>query len=341
MNHRERMLRAIEFSGPDRIPVFYHPSEAGLFVHGRRLLDLFNQYPPDNPARFDRLPEPPPGALKSDGTFQRVYTDEWGTVWEHRVAGLQGQPREHPIKTPGDMETYRPPAPPPTSGPAFEAGREATLRLKKEYLVFDGWIILFEKAQELMPADEVFMNIALEEPAFLGLLDRLTGYYLQVVKHLLAKGVDVIMFGDDWAMQQGPIISPKQFRSVFRPRMQPMFDTVRAAGAKVLVHCCGCLGALFDELADMGFDCVWHQANRYDARGFAARCQKHKIAAFIHPDRQNLIPRGTPDQIRRYIKDYADIYHGMNGGGIFYVEIENDAPFENAEALVKAVHEFA
>jgi uroporphyrinogen decarboxylase len=163
---------------------------------------------------------------------------------------------------------------------------------------------------------------------------------MQAVKSMLAKGVDVIFFGDDWSSQQGPIISPDQFRRLFRPRLQPLFDAIHAAGAKVLVHCCGQMGALFDEFADMRFDCVWHQVNRYDAREFAARCRQHGIAAFIHPDRQNLVPRGTPDQIRQYIRDYADIYHGLNGGGIFYVEIENDAPFENAEALITAVHEF-
>ena len=34
---------------------------------------------------------------------------------------------------------------------------------------------------------------------------------------------------------------------------------------------------------------------------------------------------------------YADRYR--QGGGIFYVEIENDAPWENVRALIEAVHE--
>lgn len=341
MNSRERMLRAMEFSGPDRMPAFYHKSRAGLFKHGRSLQELFRRFPPDNAVSFDVIPEPPPGSIRPDGSYSLVSTDEWGALWEERVVGLQGQPRQHPIKTMEDLERYRPPVPPPCRGPVFEAEREQVALMKKDYLAFDGWVLLFERLQELMPAEEVFVNIGLEEPAFLGLLDRISEYNMQDVKRMLAKGAEAIFFGDDWAMQQGPIISPEQFRRIFRPRLQPLFDLIHAAGAKVLVHCCGQMGALFDELADMKFDCIWHQVNRYDAREFAALCGRHKIAALIHPDRQHLMPLGTPDMIRKYIKDYADIYHGMNGGGIFYVEIENDAPFENVEALIAAVHQFA
>ena len=47
MTSRERMLATPKFAGPDRLPVIYHASEAGLCVHGRMLSDLFCQFPPD------------------------------------------------------------------------------------------------------------------------------------------------------------------------------------------------------------------------------------------------------------------------------------------------------
>jgi hypothetical protein len=61
---------------------------------------------------------------------------------------------------------------------------------------------------------------------------------------------------------------------------------------------------------------------------------------YIHPDRQYLIPRGTPVQIARTIGAYAERYHTYGGGGIFYVEIENDAPFENVKALIEAIDRY-
>jgi len=62
-SHRERMLRAFDFANPDRLPVYYHPSTAGLQVHGQKLLDLFRAYPPDNDLEFDGLPQPDPAGV--------------------------------------------------------------------------------------------------------------------------------------------------------------------------------------------------------------------------------------------------------------------------------------
>jgi hypothetical protein len=72
---RRRMLAAFEFTGPDRIPVVYTPSPAGLYVHGQKLLDLFAQYPPDNPLSVESLPAPPPEAIDRDGRYYEVRTD--------------------------------------------------------------------------------------------------------------------------------------------------------------------------------------------------------------------------------------------------------------------------
>jgi len=88
---RKNMLDAFEFRNPDPIPVVYHPSPAGLFVHGQKLLDLFNQYPPDNPIVFDSIPSLPPGTLDERGRYHEVRRDVWcitrvGTGQTEKVA---------------------------------------------------------------------------------------------------------------------------------------------------------------------------------------------------------------------------------------------------------------
>ena len=119
-----------------------------------------------------------------------------------------------------------------------------------------------------------------------------------------------------------------------------MFDRIKKAGRRIFYHSCGNIGPIFDELAGLGIDGFWHQVALYDAEAFAKKCKERRITVYIHPDRQRLIPLGTPKEIDRQIKTYADLYHKMGGGGILYVEMENDAPFENVEALVKAVHKY-
>ncbi len=65
MNSRERMLATLTFRGPDRLPVVYHPSPAGLYHHGQPLLDLFRRYPPDNPVDCGTVPQPPAESLRN------------------------------------------------------------------------------------------------------------------------------------------------------------------------------------------------------------------------------------------------------------------------------------
>ena len=112
------------------------------------------------------------------------------------------------------------------------------------------------------------------------------------------------------------------------------------AGAKVFFHSCGHLGEILDVLLEMGIDGIWPQISCYDPDVLTRKLQDHKAVLFLHPERQQLIPRGTPTEIDAYISDWARRFKNMAGGGIFYVEIENDAPMENIRALIEAVHKY-
>ena len=84
----------------------------------------------------------------------------------------------------------------------------------------------------------------------------------------------------------------------------------------------------------------WPQITRYDERAFPEKCKEHGVAIYIHPDRQRLVPRSTPSDIDAKIRQYAKRYRDLGGGGIFYIEIENDAPFENVKTLIEAVDQY-
>lgn len=341
MTSRERMLRAFEYRAPDRIPIVYHPSPAGLHVHGKRLLDLFNKYPPDNPISFDTLPRPDPSTINEQGEYREIRKDEWGTVWESVIYGITGHVKEYPLRDLKVAKDY--PFPPLLSADpaAFRAESKRVQMLRERYLVFGGWVSIFERLQALRPIDDLLVEIYREEPATIDLVDRLTLWQKACVKDLIVAGYDVITFGDDWGFQTGPFLPPELFRKIFVPRYRELFAPVKQAGRKIFFHSCGTLGPILDELINLGIDGIWHQVSRYDEHALARTCKDHGVCAYIHPDRQRLIPFGTPDEIRQKIRWYADLYHSLGGGGIFYVEIENDAPFENVQALIESVHEYA
>lgn len=334
---RQRMLDAFKFNNPDKIPVVYHPSPAGLHVQGRKLLDLFKAYPSDNPVSFDSIPAPPPHTIADNGRYHEIKKDDWGTEWEYLIFGVNGHPRRYPFGSWEEAEDFQFPAIRPI--PPADIARMAEHR--KRYLLFNGWVSLFEKLHALRPMDEVLMDLQTRDPHLMSFLDRLEIYWEKVIAEFLGVGIDVIVFGDDWGMQSATIISPALFREIFMPRYRRLIAPIKKAGRMVFFHSCGFLGEILDDLFDLGINGLWPQITLYqDNPQFPANCKEHRVAVYLHPDRQKLIPLGTPREIENAIRIYADRYHRLNGGGIFYVEIENDAPFENVEALIKSIHKF-
>lgn len=337
MTSRERMLKAFNFDNPDRLPVYYHPSPAGLYVHGQKLIDLFNAFPPDNAVTFDTVPQPPPEAFDADGTYREFKPDELGTVWEHRIFGVAGHPHRYAMQAWSDPLVF-PPVPAPGSA-EFENARKAIAEQKRDYLTFGGWINLFERLHALRPFEELLMDLADESPALLAFLDRLVEYRHRQIDHLLGVGTDVIVLGDDWGTQSGLLISPAIFRRVFKPRLREFIAHAKSGDARAIYHTCGAVHPLYKDLAEIGINALWHQIALYDAESFAREAAANRTLLYLHMDRQRLVPRGTPQEIRDTVRRYRDMHMRLGGGALFYVEIENDAPFENVEALVKAVHE--
>ncbi len=334
MTPRQRMLKAFAFDNPDKLPVFYHSSPAGLYVHGQKLLDLFRAFPPDNFIRFDSIPRPPATAFDADGSYHEFITDGWGTTWEHRIFGITGYPYKLPFEDWKALDTFQFPA-----LPAVDPTEAATL--KEKYLTWSPvGLSIFERLLEMRPMEDLLVDIYEQEPALLRFMDRLMAWYHQALDRAIAAGYDVFPFGDDWGTQKSLMISPEIFRSFFKPRIAELSKRIHDAGRILMYHSCGAVEPLFDDLVEVGINGFWHQIGLYDPRKFAKRAAEAKVLLFIHPDRQRLIPCGTPEEIRDTIKFYADLHKGLGGGAMFYVEIENDAPFENAEALVKAVHEY-
>ena len=339
---RQRMLDAFNFTNPDKIPLVYHQSPAGLFVHGQKLLDLFNRYPSDNPITFVGIPQVGPECYDANGDYHEIKTDEWGTGWEYRIFGISGHPKTYPFNSWEEaLDNWQFPPIASVGSLVFNRERQAGEENRRKYLVFNGWISIFEKLHALRPFDEVFMDLFTKDKYFMAFLEKMTEYWLSVIDYYSEVGTDVYVFGDDWGMQNSTMISPEMFRDVYKPLYRRLFDRVREHGGIPFLHCCGYMGEILDEFIDLGVRGLWPQLNLYDNdEVFIRKCREHKIAIYLHPDRQRLMPLGTPAEIEAYIARLAERYHKLEGGGIFYVEIENDAPFENVKALIESIDKY-
>ena len=338
---RQRMLNAFNYDHPDKIPVIYHPSPAGLYVHGEKLLELFNKYPPDNPIVFDKIPVVGEEMFDANGDYHQIITYAWGTDMEYRIFGIAGIAKRFPFETwKKAVESYKFPSI-EASASHFLSIDSSKLNSENQYLLFNGWMSIFEKLTALHPFDDTLIDLYTKDEYFMVFLDKLVDYWLDTIDYYHKIGTDVYIFGDDWGTQWSTIIDLHVFREIFKPRYIKLFDKIRDYGGLPFFHCCGFMGEIFNELVDIGIRGLWHQMNLYEEDKYLEqKCKENKIAVFVHPDRQNLIPLGTPTQIKEYIKRKAEKYKKMGGGGIFYIEVENDAPFENIVALFEAVDQF-
>lgn len=335
---RDRLLAALQFRAPGVIPVEYHSSPAGFHEHGRRLRDLWLQYPDDfgPPGRFPTC-QPPPECVDGDGRYFEIRRDEWGVTWKHLIFGASGVPVEQPLADWSALDTFEPPAPPSIAGLEFCRERARAGHHRRKYFLKSGWVSLFELMHALRRYEDVLMDIATDRPEIHHLADMLTEYHAACIGYLIARGVDAIQFGDDFGTQSELMLSPTLWRRFFKPRYAYLMELVRRAGKKVFFHSCGRIRRLFDDLTELRVDALWPQLGVYEERDLARFCRDAGIALALHPDRGSVMIESSPAQVRRYMEHLAEAFEADRGGAWFYLEVDHGFPFENVVAATEAI----
>jgi hypothetical protein len=335
---RERVLAALSFESPDVIPLEYHRSPAGFYEHGERLRKLWERHLDDfGPAGRFELSSPPATCIDGEGRYSELRRDPWGVLWQHLVFGAAGIPIERPLDDWSAWAEFNPPRAPASTGLKFLQERERAASHCRRFFLKSGWISLFECMHALRRFEDVLVDVATDRPEIHRLADRLVDYHLASIRYLTARGVDAIQFGDDFGTQEGLLVSPKTWRSFFKPRYDRLIHAVHDAGKKVFFHSCGYVRALLDDLADLHVDAIWPQLNAYDEHDMANFCRQARIAIALHPDRGQLMIGSAPDAVRRYVHHIAEVFAADQGGSWFYLEVDPGFPYENVVALTEAV----
>jgi uroporphyrinogen decarboxylase len=331
---RDRVLTTLDFRQPDRIPVEVHSSPGGLFEHGQKLLDLIHKCPCDFYDLGDlTLPQALPEDFDADGSYHRVTTDAWGVSWAYRIFGVWGHPYNEPLADIGNLDTYKPPLPPPLSGPEFDEARTAVERHRQKYFCVGNGGMIWEQMHFLRPYEDCLMDIMDDTPEINRVADMITEYAEGCIRHHLATGVDAIQFFDDFGTQRAPIFRPALWRRFFKPRYERLCAPIRSAGKKILFHSCGQIMPLLEDLAALGVDAIWPQLPLFDPLDLVRRCRSLGLAVKLHPDRGELMQHGTPQEVRDYVLRLLDVFDTASGGSWLYLEIDPGFKWENIQAL--------
>lgn len=338
---RERVLGAMDFRPPDIIPLQISPAPSGLYEHGQKLLDLIKECGHDfGDLSQTKLPEPPgPEDFDPDGRYHAFRTDEWGTTWEYRIFGIWGHPVAWPLNDLSNLDNYKAPSLPSTDGPEFEAAKTAAGIHKQKYFLFGGGGAFFETLRWVRRFEYILMDIEDDTPEINRIADIILEYDQGHVSRSLALDVDGVAFGDDLGTQNALMISPAAFRRFFKPRYKELFEPIVRAGKHICFHSCGQIFSILEDLRDIGVDSIWPQLPIYDLPELAKRCRELGISVQLHPDRGDLMQRGTPEQVRTYVYKLIETFRTADGGSWLYIEIDPGFPYANVEALFKTAME--
>jgi uroporphyrinogen decarboxylase len=202
-----------------------------------------------------------------------------------------------------------------------------------------GWFTYFEQLQQLRGMENLLMDIASESRPFLRLMDDMLAFNLRWIDRWVKFEYDGLHFGDDWGMQNRLFIRPETWRRLFKPRYAEMFSQVKAAGKDVWFHSDGFINDIFGDLIEIGADVinfqvavVGHEWARKNVRG--------RVAVRTDIDRQNVLPFGSPAQVKEEVHRTFESCGMADGGLIACGEVGPDVPLANIRAMVEAFRDY-
>jgi uroporphyrinogen decarboxylase len=114
-----------------------------------------------------------------------------------------------------------------------------------------------------------------------------------------------------------------------------MYGAVRAAGKFVMIHSCGDVDELFDDLIAIGLNCF--NPFQPEVMDVAALLPKYRgrLSFFGGLSTQKTLPYGTADEVRAESRKLLAL--GRDGGYIFAPghAVEGDVPLENMLAFIE------
>lgn len=333
MNSRERVHRAIHFEKPDRIPLQHGVLPAALFRYGQDLRALLEEYASD--VCFGACRVSPPEELhvscRRDGG-----TDEWGCVWANRVDGIVGQVVGHPLADWSRLKRYEYPAHTPLEQiETFQ--KKLTTEHETHVLAVD--FNLFERMQWLRGYEQVLIDIATGASEASELRDALTEWGAEELRRWVTTEADGISLSDDWGTQTALMIRPDHWRQVFLPSYRRFCEIAHQAGKVVHFHSDGMVWEIMQDLIDAGVDVLNVQQHMIGLRRIADRFAG-RVCFRTDLDRQYILPRGTPEEVRQHVRRTIEALGSPNGGVIGQGEIGPDVPLQNVRAMLQAFREF-
>jgi len=336
MNSAERVFTALRREQPDRVPVME-------FVVDEKVARAAAPGCRDAADCMDRLDL---DAVTCGAAFASVressdgsYVDEWGVTYKRGPEAV-AHPLSGPIRTLADARAYR--APDPDAPGRLGQLPDLVWRYKGRRAICFHHRAAFMWSAYLLGMEDILAGFLAEPETVALVMDKVLEANMAVVRRAIRTGAEVIVLGDDYAHNAGPMMSPEVFDEFIRPRLARMIAMIHEEGALCIKHSDGNLYPILDAIAAAGPDGL----NPIEpVAGMTLRKIRELLGGRMclvgNIDCARLLPHGTVGEVREAVRQaMADAAPG--GGYILSSSnsVHSSCRPENFVAMVRAAREF-
>ena len=202
---------------------------------------------------------------------------------------------------------------------------------------------IFEASQDLVGFEYLCVMQCMDPDLFRDIFVRIGDLWIELWSWVIAGYHDLFVFyrmGDDLGHKTSTMLEPEIIRQHILPQYKRIIDLVHSSGKKFLLHSCGCIFPLMDDIIALGIDAK--HSNEDQIAPFMEWIDKYsaRIGLFGGFD-LNLIILNKPEDVYRNVLEMGTLYRAKaNGYGLGSGNsIPGYIPVEGFMAMIEAVKE--
>lgn len=299
MKCKERVLKALEFKGPDRAPI------CTMHIPTKKFKDFLKTTFTIKTDMFITS-----YVYKRKKLTKTTSMDVWGAVW--KSFGNKGEVIDSPLKDWSGLDTLKVPNYLTFSSILFV--KLTRLIFKNKFLIGNIPDMIFSLCTYLRGYVQCMEDFYFEKENILKLIDITVNLNLKLIDKYADLGLDAVMGCDDLGLQNSLMISPEMWREIFKPGYAKMIARAHERGMKFILHSCGQIKDIIDDFIEIKLDAL--QCDQQDNMGIDELNQRFggKISFFSPVDIQTTLSTNDQEKIYQKARKLVRTLGSHNGG---------------------------
>ena len=202
---------------------------------------------------------------------------------------------------------------------------------------------IFESSQDLVGFEYLCVMQYLDPDLFADLFQKIGDLYVELWAEMIKNYDDVFVFyrmGDDLGYKTSTMLAPETIRTYILPQYKRIIDLIHSSGKKFLLHSCGCIFELMEDIIGLGIDAKHSNEDQIAPFDKWIELYNDRIGLFGGIDVNTLCLKGYDDVFMEVMDKGTEYRRKAKGYGIGSGNsIPGYIPVEGFTAMIDAVKE--